>query len=118
MVAYVRRLEILDVLCQRRHEIMSNLANEFNVSRKTIQNDILELSIYFPIYTKPGTCGGVFVSDGYYIGRKYLNDSQETFLKQILLTFDDEQTRIVQSILTQFSKPNTWISNNKIKIRR
>ena len=66
MVAYVRRLEILDVLCQRRHEIMSNLANEFNVCRRTIQNDILELSLNFPLYTKPGYCGGVFVSDGYY----------------------------------------------------
>lgn len=113
MVAYVRRLEILDILCQRRHEIMSNLANEFNVCRSTIQNDILELSLNFPLYTKPGYCGGVFVSDGYYIGRKYLNDSQESFLKEIKSSYEEEQGNIIQSILTQFSKPNTWVNNKK-----
>ena len=115
MVAYVRRQEILEVLCQRRHEIMNNLANEFNVCRKTIQNDILELSIYFPIYTKPGSCGGVFVSDGYYVGRRYLNSKQENFLRQIASSFKGEEADVIQSIITQFAKPNTWLNSEGFK---
>ncbi len=44
MTAADRRLELLEILCDRRYDTVPNLANEFNVSQNTIRNDILVLS--------------------------------------------------------------------------
>lgn len=51
MKALERRQALLELLCERRYEKMANLAFEFGVSRQTIQNDVLELSLSYPIYT-------------------------------------------------------------------
>ena len=39
-----RRQKILEILCVRRQETMENLAQEFNVTIRTIRNDIEELT--------------------------------------------------------------------------
>ena len=49
-----RRAEIMRILCRRRHETISNLAEEFGVSTRTIQRDVEVLSITEPIYTQYG----------------------------------------------------------------
>lgn len=68
-----RREAILKVLCQRRQDKIDNLAFEFDVSVRTIKNDIEELSLAYPIETVRGRYGGgVKVADGYYVGRNYL----------------------------------------------
>ena len=46
------------------------LAEEFNVTVRTIQNDIQALSLGFPIYTRQGGDGGIFVGDNY---KPYMN---------------------------------------------
>ena len=46
------------------------LADEFNVTVRTIQNDIQALSLGFPIYTRQGGDGGIFVGDNY---KPYMN---------------------------------------------
>ena len=60
-----RRTEIMRVLFRRRYEKISNLAEEFGVSTRTILRDIEVLSISEPIYTQCGRYGGgVYVSSG------------------------------------------------------
>ena len=61
--ALERRQALLELLCERRYEKMANLAFEFGVSRQTIQNDVLELSLSYPIYTSVGNNGGVYVQE-------------------------------------------------------
>ena len=50
--------------------IIAELAEEFNVTVRTIQNDIQALSLGFPIYTRQGGDGGIFVGDNY---KPYMN---------------------------------------------
>ena len=78
MRATERRQALLEIICERRHEKMDNLAFELGVSRKTIIRDVLELSISYPIYTAAGRHdSGVFVEDDYYLGKQYLSDEQQ-----------------------------------------
>lgn len=49
-----RRSEILRLLCKRRHETAINLATEFGVSERTIRNDLVILSCYYPIQVTRG----------------------------------------------------------------
>ena len=48
MNAMERRQAILEALCERRHDTMSNLAFEFNVGLTTIKRDLLEHSLSSP----------------------------------------------------------------------
>ena len=52
-----RRSEILRLLCKRRHETAINLATEFGVSERTIRNDLVILSCYYPIQVTWGRYG-------------------------------------------------------------
>ena len=93
MGATERRLEIMKILCRRRHEKMSNLAFEFGVSLKTIQRDINEISTSIPIHIKTGRYeGGVYLMDGYYLDCLYLKNSEIELLKKarISLLQDDK----------------------------
>ena len=85
MNALERRQAILELLCERRFEKMENLAFEFSVHECTIRRDIQELSLSYPLYTKTGTYGGVYVMDGFNLRTKYLNIKQ----KELLEKFDD-----------------------------
>ena len=60
-----RRAEIIGILMFRKHITERELAEEFGVSRRTIMNDISKLSFGFPIYTKQGAGGGVFMMESY-----------------------------------------------------
>ena len=43
MNTFERRMEIIDILSERRKEQVDNLAFELNVTERTIRNDIYEL---------------------------------------------------------------------------
>lgn len=60
-----RRKEILRILTAGRRVRMRELAEEFHVSRRTIYNDILYLSAEYPIRTRQGENGGIFLMDSY-----------------------------------------------------
>ena len=73
MKATERRQAILEALCERRQDKIENLAFEFDVTERTIRNDVLELSLTYPIYTVAGRYNsGVFIADDYYLGKQYL----------------------------------------------
>lgn len=65
-----RGAEIISILMVRRRITAKELAEEFNVTVRTIQNDIQALSLGFPIYTRQGGDGGIFVGDNY---KPYMN---------------------------------------------
>lgn len=101
-----RRQAILELMCERRHEKICNLAFEFNVNERTIRRDIQILSISYPIYTATGNekqGGGVHVVDGYYIGRKYLKANQQELLERLSLTLNEEDARTMNEILKTFA---------------
>ena len=65
-----RRAEIVSILLVRRRITAKELADEFNVTVRTIQNDIQALSLGFPIYTKQGGDDGICVGENY---KPYMN---------------------------------------------
>ncbi len=75
-----RRLEIISILAAKGHTTMRELAWELEVSRRTIMNDIISLSYDYPVYTKPGEGGGVFITENY---KPYCNTLTQTELETL-----------------------------------
>ena len=105
MNALERRQAILELLCERRFEKMENLAFEFSVHECTIRRDIQELSLSYPLYTKTGTYGGVYVMDGFNLRTKYLNIKQKELLERLKEKLNADDKEILESILTGFTRP-------------
>ncbi len=105
MTTSERRKEILDILSYTRHEKIENLAFHFHVARRTIERDILALTLEYPIYTTKGTGGGVHVMDGRYIydvGR--MNAEQTELLERLSKELSGKDAEIMKSILKKYGK--------------
>lgn len=100
-----RRIELLQYLCKVRHEKRTNLMFKFEVSSATLDADIRALSYSYPIYTVRGPNGGVFVSDGFYLGQHYLSSEQAKFLESVMERLDDADSKKMKSILDEFKRP-------------
>ena len=59
---------------------MEELAGELDVTKRTIMNDVIALSFDYPIYTKPGEGGGVFITENY---KPYINTLTQTELETL-----------------------------------
>ena len=92
-----RRIEIINILIIRRHTTANELAQEFGVSIRTIQYDIQALSPDYPIYTKQGENGGIFIREDY---RPYTN-SLTPFELQILNELYDRSEGKYRKVLFQ-----------------
>ena len=103
--ALERRQEILEVLCERRRESVENLATEFGVNERTIRRDIEYMTLSYPIYTVPGKGGGVYVGEGYRLGKKYLTDKQAELLEELSKGLTGNELAVMQSILKTFKEP-------------
>lgn len=108
-----RRNEIMRILCRRRHETISNLADEFGVSTRTILRDIEVLSIKEPIYTQCGRYGGgVYVTDDYSMSIMYMTDNELAVLhklsefadKKSVCELSEEENKLLKSIISQYTK--------------
>lgn len=75
-----RRMEIISILSAKRHITTRELAWEFGVTRRTILHDIVALSFDYPIYTKPGEGGGIFITENY---KPYSNTLTPTELETL-----------------------------------
>ena len=100
-----RRMMILEILSIRRFTTVGNLVYEFGVCRKTIQNDIVFLSAFIPIYTAQGKGGGIHVVPGWKEDRLYLTNEQENVLIQLIQTLPEADGAVLQSIVSTFAKP-------------
>ena len=99
MTAAERRQAILEVLCLRRHETRENLANEFGVSKRTIEYDMLNLMLTYPVYTVQGNGGGIYVTDNFRLDRPRMNEKQTALLQKVLLTLSGEDKETMQNII-------------------
>lgn len=102
MTAAERRQAILEALCVRRHDTRENLAFEFGVSKRTIEYDVLELSLTYPIYTTQGNGGGIHVVDGFYLDKPHLNEKEVALLSKILPTLTGEDNKTMSEILKKY----------------
>lgn len=103
MRANERRMLILEALCARRQDTMQNLAFEFNVTRRTILSDIEQLSLSYPIYTLSGHAGGVYISEDYYLGKRYLNSEQQALVERLVGEVDEKDAKVLKGILERFT---------------
>ena len=107
MRAIERRQNILDTLCRRRRDTMSNLAFEFGVTTRTIWNDIAELSLTYPIYTAEGHDGGVYIEEGYYPDKHLLNTKEQMLLMALMeRCVDEDERKTLQGIIDGFGRKN------------
>ena len=105
MTANERRRAILEAVCARRHETRENLAFEFGVSVRTIEYDVLSLSLEYPVYTTQGNGGGIHVVDGFRMDMKYLSDKQLSLLKKVAKNLSGEDAEVMKSIIKTFALP-------------
>ena len=106
MKANERRQALLEHLCEVRQSTLENLAFHFSVSLSTIRRDVLELSLSYPVYTVCGKYdGGVYIADDYYLGKQYLSFEEKGLLESIMPTLDDDQQKLMISIIRKYSNP-------------
>jgi len=102
--ALERRQEILEYLCQCRSTTRPILASKFNVTTKTIDRDLLVLTCSYPIFTQQGEGGGVYVQDGYYLNKQYLNNEQQQYLESLKANSSENDLKIIESIISSFGR--------------
>ena len=72
-----RLIGILSILLQREKVTAPELAEQFEVSRRTIQRDIESLCrAGIPISTAQGAGGGISIMEGYRVDRTVLTDPE------------------------------------------
>ena len=110
-----RRDEIKRLLFLRRYETISNLANELNVSTRTIRRDLEVLCLDEAIYTVPGRyTGGVYVLDTFNPNFKRFNETEVKVLTKVICYFErekvsifsDDEIIVLKILLQTYSKLN------------
>ena len=96
---YERRRQLITVLYERQNDTIGNLAFEFSISSHTIRNDIRVLELEYPIYTKMGAGGGVFILDSSRLLQRWLTVRQRELLVDVCSVLDDEQALLMKSII-------------------
>ncbi len=97
-----RRDEIISILIVRRRVTADELAGGLGVTVRTIQNDIQALSFGYPIYTKPGVAGGIFMGEHYnpYINSLTVKELQT--LKEIYETAEERHKEMLLQIIHKY----------------
>lgn len=102
MTASERRNAILEDLCMRRFERINNLAFQYGVTERTIRNDIMILSLEYPIYTAQGNGGGIYVDKNFRLGKVFLKSEQQELLERLLPGLDGKDAEVMKTILKTF----------------
>ena len=125
METSARRLAIMKVLCRRRHETIKNLAQEFDVSERTIRRDIEFLSLSEPVYTQAGRYGGgVYVMDNYSMDRMYFYNSEADILNKLLTcaeattdcVLSTYEITVLKNLIADYTKPSAENKNGMRKV--
>lgn len=102
MNAAQRRKEIISILASSGHITQRQLAWEFNVSIRTIQHDVVGLSLEYPIYTKPGTAGGIFIMGDYKPYGNTLTQTEQDFLCRLYEKAEGKEKEILYRIIRKY----------------
>jgi predicted DNA-binding transcriptional regulator YafY len=101
-----RRLEIIQILRNRQHITAGELAQEFGVSLRTIGYDIQVLSSDYPIYTKQGGKGGIFMPKD---DRPYVNSLSPLELKtlcDLYMQAEGQQKSVLYRLIQKYGPAN------------
>ena len=71
--------------------------------RATIRYDIERLSLCYPVYTKTGPGGGVYVTEDFRLRRMRLNEEQRELLERLCSGLTGRDRETMKSILSDFS---------------
>lgn len=99
-----RRQEIISILIVRRRATANELAQELGVSIRTIHYDIQALSLDYPIYTKQGDGGGVFISDNYSPYINSLSFLELQTLRELLVFVEDRHRKVLVQIIHKYGR--------------
>ena len=102
MTANERRAEIMRILVARRIVSETQLAQELNVTRRTIQTDIDVLVAENPIEVVMGRAGGVKLPDWYHPHCRQFSAKQVRVLMELLPLGNMEQREVLLGILKTF----------------
>lgn len=102
-----RRMEIINILILRRRVTASELAQEFGVSVRTIQYDIQALSPVYPIYTKQGENGGIFIRDDYKPYVNSLSPIELQVLQELVELTEGLHRKILIQVIQKYGPDNT-----------
>ncbi len=87
------------MIYERQQDTIGNMAFEFGVSSHTIRDDIRVLELEYPIYTRVGACGGVFILDSSRLQQRWLTVRQLKQLMYMCNVLDDEQALLMRFII-------------------
>lgn len=90
---------MIAILYERHNDIVGNRAFEFDASFNTIRNDIRVLELKYPIYTRIGAGGGVFILDSSRLQQRWLTVEQRELLMDVCSALDDERALLMKSII-------------------
>lgn len=90
---------MIAILYERHNDIVGNRAFEFDASFNTIRNDIRVLELKYPIYTRMGVGGGVFILDSSRLQQRWLTVEQRELLMDVCSVLDDERALLMKSII-------------------
>ncbi|MCL2301539.1 MAG: HTH domain-containing protein [Firmicutes bacterium] len=101
MSANERRAEIMRILNGRRWDTVPRLAAELQVSRSTVNRDILALTKDYPLETYQGNGGGVGLPGWYRPNKNILSRQQQEALTRVIES-DGPDAEIFREILEAF----------------
>ena len=110
-----RLLGIVMLLLQRGQVTASELAEQFNVSPRTIYRDVAILSeAKVPVYTTQGTGGGIALMEGYAIQRTLLSPDEAQNMLLALKALRSTQQPEVDAVLAKLGQvfrqsPSDWL---------
>ena len=90
---------MIATLYERHNDIVGNRAFEFDASFHNIRNDIRVLELKYPIYTRIGAGGGVFILDSSRLQQRWLTVHQRELLMDVCSALDDERALLMKSII-------------------
>ncbi len=108
-----RKLEIVKYLCRRRCSTLAELAEEFGVSVRTIQRDLICLSgeMHIPIFCQYGKYGGgIYIDDDYKWDKMYMTQEQIALLNKVgdLVSgkLSEQERKLYRQIINTYSTPS------------
>lgn len=102
MTAADRRMEIISILVVSGHMTAGELAQELGVTRRTILNDVAALTYAYPVYTKPGAGGGIFIMDSYKPYNNTLTSFEQERLKKMYDAVEGEDKKVLERVLRKY----------------
>lgn len=107
-----RRERLLRILTLKGRSTIPELANELEVSERTIIRDIEVISLEKPIFTIVGKNGGVYIDNYYLLNQLHMKEHETDLLYKIIFdienysycSLNESELNLLKEIVTIYSK--------------